>query len=164
VKKTQKTIALSTVLILALSLSLGGIYLVSAQTEQEDANASETPVLKHRRGPGFLSLLSDEQRAELEETIQALREENATRVEIREYIDDFLEENGVECESPVAVERPELSEEQLELLEQLREDVKSYAQRRAEELGLELPEHFSFGPGGAIHGPMRGHGFQRQPN
>lgn len=108
-----------------------------------------------------MSLLSDEQRAELEEAIQALRTTNATRVEIREYIDDFLEENGAECEPPVAIERPELSEEKLELLEQLMDDVKSYAQQRAEELGLELPEDFSFGPEGAIHGPLRGRGFSR---
>jgi hypothetical protein len=164
VNKTQKTIVLSAVLILAFSLTLGGIILISAETEQEDTYASDNPVFRHKRGPRFMSMLSDEQRTELDEAIQAMREANATEDEIREYIENFLEENGVEFEPPVAPERPELSDEQLELLEQLREDVKSYAQQRAEELGLDLPEDFfSFGRGGAFHGPMRGHGFPMQP-
>ncbi len=152
--KTQKTIALSTVLILALSLSIGGIILVSAETE-ETVDAIETPVQRQHREPGFMSLLSDEQRAELDEAIQTMRDNDSTPQEIREYINDFLVENGVEFEPPEAPTRPELSDEQLELFQQLREDVQSYAQTRAEELGLELPEDgFPFGQ--RHHGPMRG--------
>lgn len=162
--KTQKTIALSAVLILAISLTIGGIILISAKTEQEDTYASDNPVFRHKRGPRFMSMLSDEQRVELDEAIQAMREANVAEDEIREYIENFLEENGMEFEPPMAAERPELSDEQFELLEQLREDVKSYAQQRAEELGLELPENFfSFGRGGPLRGPMRGHGFSIQP-
>lgn len=154
--KTQKTIALSTVLILALSISIGGIILVSAETE-EPVDAIETPVQRHHREPGFMSMLSDEQRAELDEAIQTMRDNDSTPQEIREYVNDFLEENGVEFEPPEAPTRPELSDEQLELFQQLREDVQSYAQTRAEELGLDLPEDcLSFVQ--RHHGPMRGFG------
>ncbi|MCW4013696.1 MAG: hypothetical protein NWF07_11980 [Candidatus Bathyarchaeota archaeon] len=153
---TQKTIALSAVLILTLSMTLGGIALVSAETD-ENVDATETPVQRHHRGHDLLSLLNDEQRAELDETIQTMRDMNATHQEIREYIEGFLTENGVEFEPPEAPARPEYTDEQLELFQQLREEVESYARQRAEELGLELPENgFMFGP--RHHGPMRGIG------
>lgn len=115
---------------------------------------SRPPFQRHQREPGLMSMLSDEQRAELDETIQAMRDNDAKRKEIREYVNDFLEENGVEFESPEAPTRPMLSDEQLELFQQLREDVQSYARQRSEELGLELPEDgFKFGS--RHHGPMR---------
>jgi hypothetical protein len=157
VNQIQKTTALSAVLILTLSLTLGGIILVSAETG-ENIDAIETPVQRHHRNHNLLSLLNDEQRAELDEAIQKMQDMNATHQEIREYIDSFLKENGYESESPEAPIRPEYTDEQRELFQRLREEVESYAQTRAEELGLELPEDsFRFGP--RHHGSMRGNGF-----
>jgi hypothetical protein len=127
VNKTQKTVLLSSVLILALSLSVG-FLLVSAGTEETEATETQFQRLRHHNGTipmlrdkqamelngtiltyGYrqrmkledpFSMLSDELRAELDEAIQALREENATHQEISEYISNFLEENGVEWQPP----------------------------------------------------------------
>jgi hypothetical protein len=58
---------------------------------------------------------------------------------------------------------PEMTEEQLEALQQLREDVQAYAQKRATELGLELPENGFFGGRGMrFRGFMGGCGFREQ--
>jgi hypothetical protein len=146
--KTYKKAALIATLVLVLSLAVGGIYLASAQTEEEIVNS--LPFFgRFRRGfdgPMF-GALDEELRAEMQETIQAMREEGASCEEIREYIQGFLEENGIEPQ------RPELTEEQLEALQQLHEDVQAYAQKRAEELGLELSENgFLFGHGMRFRG------------
>ena len=127
--KTNKTYALITILI--LTLSLGGIYMVSAETEEEDIAIA--PLWMPRRGFGpMFGSLDDPLMEELKETVQTMRDEGVTREEIREYIQDFLEENGIE---PV---KPELNEEQLALMKQLHEEVREFAQQRAEELGLEM--------------------------
>ena len=137
--KTYKKAALITTLVLALSLAVGGIYLASAQTEDE--NVDSLPFFgRFRRGfdgPMF-GAIDEELRAGMQETIQAMRGEDASCEEIREYIQGFLEENDIESK------RPELTEEQLEALQQLHEDVQAYAQKRAEELGLELSENGLF--------------------
>lgn len=151
--KTKKTLALGTVLVLAVTLTLGGYILVSAQTTV-DTETSETPYpLMHRpHGMESLSQLTDEQRAEVETTIQEMCELNATREEIRAYVDEYLEANGIDYYPPEKL-MPEVSEEQMALLQQLQEEVREFAEKRAQELGLELPvDDFHFGPRG--HGPM----------
>jgi hypothetical protein len=137
----HKKAALFTALVIAFSLAVGGIYLVSAQIEDEDSSDSIPFFGRVRRGFGgpMFGVLDEELRVEMQETIQAMRDEGASPEEIREYIKVFLEENGIEHQMP------EFTEEQLEALHQLREDVKAYAQKRAAELGLELPEHGFFG-------------------
>jgi hypothetical protein len=156
--KTRKKVALFTALVLALTLAVGGIYLVSAETGEE-ASDSATLFGRFRRGFGgpMLGAVDDELRAEMQETIKAMRDEGASFEEIREYIQGFLEENGIEPK------RPELTEEQLEAYQQLREDVKAYAQKRAAELGLELPENgFLGGRGMRFRGFIGGCGFRGQ--
>ncbi len=145
-RKTHRNIALSAVLLLALTVALGGIFMVSAETD--DDALTEPPTCRPRFREPMLEI--DEQlREEMHETVQSMREEGTTREEVREYVQGFLEENGVE------IERPELSEEEKAAREQLREEVQAYAQRRAEELGIELHE------GGFKFGMLRG-GFGRR--
>ena len=48
-----------------------------------------------RRGP-FVGCLDEDQRQELKETLDAMREEGATFDEIREYVQAYLEELGIE--------------------------------------------------------------------
>jgi hypothetical protein len=157
-KKYQKATQF-TVLLLAISIAVGGIYLVSAETEDEVSSDSIPFFGKFHRGfvgPMF-GALSDELRTEMHETIQTMKDEDASYEEIHEYIQGFLEENGIEAK------RPELTEEQLEALQQLREDVQTYAQKRAEELGIELPENgFFSGRGMRFRGLLKGCGFKRQ--
>ena len=153
--KTQKTVVLGTVLVLALSLAVGGIYLVSAETGEEEVPDYVIPFSKLRRGFGgsMFGGIDDELRAEMQETIQTMRDEGASFEEIRQYIQGFLEENGTE------LHRSELTQEQLEAFIQLHEDVKAYAQNRAAELGLELPGNGFFGGHGmGFRGFMRGNG------
>lgn len=166
----NKVIALTSVLLLTLSLVVGGAYVASADTDQDDAPSSNPPEFMNgwRRGP-FVGCLEEEQRQELKETLDAMREEGATFDEIREYVQAYLEELGVECR------RPELSDEQLDALQQLRdeiqelrnsgatpEEIKEYLDQKAEELGIELPpRRQARGFGGFKGAPGRGRGFFR---
>jgi hypothetical protein len=155
----HKKATLIATLVLVFSLSVGGIYIVSAQTEGEEGFGSVPFFDRFRRGFGgpMFGALDEELRVELQETILAMRDEGASSEEIREYIKGFMEENGVESHMP------ELTEEQQEALKQLREDVQAYAQKRAEELGLELPENGFFGGRGMrFRGFMGSCGFKRQ--
>jgi hypothetical protein len=152
-------IVVGSVLIIAMAVTLGGVYSVSAQTEVE-GNATRQmtsfPLLK--RGPPPMPGLSEELRAEMQDTIQSMKEQGATPNEIREYIQGFLVENGVQVKPPM--DRPELSEEQLALFKQLQEDVKVFTQERAAELGLNITgDGFPLGPWMNFHGPMGSPGF-----
>jgi hypothetical protein len=146
--KRNKTLVLSTIAILAFSFIIGSIYLASAESyeEENDAYPSFTPFGWKKPG-GMMGLLDDEQKAELKESIEALQHEGASFEEIREYVRNYIEEQGIELPDPEQM-KPELTEEQLELYEQLRKDVQEYAEKRAEELGIELiPHHGFFNPG-----------------
>ncbi|MBN2336379.1 hypothetical protein JXL21_12535 [Candidatus Bathyarchaeota archaeon] len=157
--KNRKALALTSVLLLTLTIAVGGLYLASADAGEDDATSSDPPQgwLRPRMGGRMMGSLDEELRTELMDTVQAMSDEGATREEIAEYVKSFLEENGVEpC--------PQLSEEQLEAMQQLREDVEAYAEQRAEELGIELPPMGFFGGGrmGSSHGPRMGFGFRGQ--
>jgi len=147
------------VLLLTITLTVGGLYLVSAETSEDNATSSDAPQgwLRWRMGGRMMGSLDEELRSELMSSVQAMRDEGATREEIAKYVKSFLDENGVEsC--------PELSEEQLEAMQQLREDVEAYAEQRAEELGIELPPMGILGGGhmGFSHGPKMSFGFRGQ--
>jgi len=74
--------------------------MASADTDQDDAPGSNPPEIMNswRRGP-FVGCIDEEQRQELQETLDAMREEGATFDEIREYVQAYLEELGVECQA-----------------------------------------------------------------
>jgi hypothetical protein len=154
----RNAIILTSVLLLTFSFLAGGIIISSADTSEENDKVSENPPIKHYRGfcgPMF-GAIDDELRVEMHETIKKMKDEGAIFEEIREYIQNFLIENGIEPK------RPELTEEQLEALKQLREDVRAYAEKRAAELGLELPENGFFGGCGmGFRGFRRGVGLRR---
>jgi len=140
--------------LLAFSLFVGSIYIVSADSANmvdEDLDSPFSCPIGWRRRGGVWKLLDEEQRSELQEELEALREEGATFKEIQEYIRNYLEKNGIEYNWPELPEetgpkplRPELTEEELEAWEQFRSDVREYAVKRAEELGLELPKNGGF--------------------
>ncbi|MFH2110325.1 MAG: hypothetical protein ABIJ47_03575 [Candidatus Bathyarchaeota archaeon] len=130
-----KAVALTSVLLIALSLAAGGLSMVAAETDQDDATASNP--LNYvggwrMRGP-MLGCLDEEQRQELKETVDAMREEGASQEEIKEYVQAYLEELGVECRMP------QLTDEQMEGLRQLRAQVQELIQRRLGELGIDRP-------------------------
>jgi hypothetical protein len=138
-----KKITLSVIALLALSFIGGGFYIVSAEAPLEEPFDEQPLRAFFGLRPGcIVRQLSEEQRTELLNVIKDMREQGSTREEILDYVKEYLEENDIECP------RPELTEEQLEALEQLRKDVREYAENRAEELGIELP-------------PMRGPFFHR---
>lgn len=162
---------------LTLFLVVGGVYTASADTDQDDAPGSYPPefVNRWRRGP-FVGCLDEEQRQELKETLDAVREEGATFDEIREYVQAYLEELGIGFQMPELPQRPELTDEQLEALRRLRdeiqelrdsgatpEEIKEYLDQKAEELGIELPlRHHATGLCGFRGALGRGRGFFRR--
>jgi len=130
----NKTIALSLAAILTLSFIAGGFYLVSADPPlEEPVNGLPFKGFFGWQPGCVLQQLTEEQRTELMETIREMREEGSTREEIRDYVQEYLEENDIQCPWPG------LTEEEKEAWRQLRSDVREYAESRAEELGIELP-------------------------
>lgn len=152
----NKTLALTSVLLLTLSLVVGDMHFASADTNKDDTPRPDPPefVNRWRRGP-FFGCLDEEQRQELKESLEALREEGATFDEIKEYVQAYLEELGVDCQRPGppdGLPRPELTDDQLEVLQQLREkiqelrdggatpeEIREYLDQKAKELGIEPP-------------------------
>lgn len=138
--RRTKTVALASVLIVALSLVAGSLYLVAAESDQDDA-AVFNPLRRiggwRMRGP-MLGFLDEEQRQELMGAIEAMRDEGAAPDEIRAYIRECLEGLGVECPEPRAA-KPQLTDEQLEGLGRLRAEVEELIRQRLEELGIDKP-------------------------
>ena len=128
-----KTTALASVLLLALSLVGGGMYMVAAESDQDNATVSNHPMRMggwRMRGL-MLGCLDEEQRQELKGTVDAMREEGATHEEIKAYVQEYLE--GL----PVERQIPQLTDEQMEGLRQLRAEVQELIQRRLGELGID---------------------------
>ena len=128
-----KTTALASVLLLALSLVGGGMCMVAAESDQDNATVSNHPTRMggwRMRGL-MLGCLDEEQRQELKGTVDAMREEGATREEIKAYVQEYLE--GL----PVERQIPQLTDEQMEGLRQLRAEVQELIQRRLGELGID---------------------------
>ena len=166
----NKTLALTSVLLIMLSVVAGGVYMASAETDQNEAPSSNPPksMNRWRRGP-FVGCLDEGQRQELRETLEEMREEGATFDEIREYVQAYLKELGVECQ------RHELTNDQQEVLQQLREEIqelreggatpeeiREYLDQKAEELGIEPPTRRQARCFGGFKGALgRGRGFFR---
>jgi len=128
-----KAAALASALLIAMSLVAGGLSLVYAETDQGDAPPS-SPINDlggwRMRGP-TLACLDEEQRQELQEALDAMRDEGASHEEIREYVKMYLEEHDVERLEP------QLTDEQMEGLRQLRAEIQELIQRRLGELGID---------------------------
>jgi hypothetical protein len=149
-----KAVALASVLLIALSLVAGNLSVVAAETDQDDATVSNSPTRIggwRMRGP-MLGCLDEEQRNELKETMDSMRNEGATQEEIRAYVQAYLKELGVECRMP------QLTDEQIEGLRQLRAEVQELIQRRLGELGIDK----SFMGHGLGFGHMGGMGAHNQ--
>jgi len=151
----SKATALTSVLLLALSLAGDCIYFVAAESDQDDATVNDPPTRLGgwMRRNHFLEGLDEEQRQELMETIDSMRDEGATQEEIREYIQAYLEELGIEYQEP-STTRPQLTDEQLEGLEQLRAEVEELIKQRLEELGIDESLAGDL-PGFSLRGRMR---------
>jgi len=125
--------ALASALLIAMSLVAGGLSLVYAETDQGDAPPS-SPINDlggwRMRGP-TLACLDEEQRQKLQEALDAMRDEDASHEEIREYVQMYLEEHDVERL------QPQLTDEQMEGLRQLRAETQELIQRRLGELGID---------------------------
>jgi len=155
-KITNKTLALGTVLLLTLSLAVGGIGLVSAHPSDSDSPEGEV-----NRGDRLIDIIGEEAALELGDTVLAMREAGSTFEEVREYVHSYLEELGVELPGDKGIGRgrgrlgktPLIEQIGEETLQELRdavhdmreagashEEIHDYIHTVLEELGVELPE------------------------
>src|SRR4030042_1805591 len=131
-KGRTKAVALTSVLLIALSLVGGSMYLAAAESNQDDADTGLPIVMGGWRTRGlFLDCLDEEQRQELREAVDAMRVEGCTQEEIRAYVQEYLEGLGIEYQMP------RLTDEQVEGLRQLRAEIQELVQRRLGELGVD---------------------------
>ena len=163
-KITNKTLALSTVLLLTLALAAGGIGLVSAHPP-----GSDSPEGDANRGGRLIELIGEEAALELRDTVEAMREAGSSHEEIHTYVVSYLDELGVELPEPqgkgpqgrkgmkhdrlFGEKSPLIDQIGEETLQELRdtvqamrdaeashEEIREYIHDSLEELGVELPE------------------------
>lgn len=115
--------------------------------------------------PGFFSDLTDEQKEELRELRQELRDEGATWEEMREAMREQLEEYGVEL--PTREEmidmRIERTQQRLDVLERIKELIQENPDITNEEIQEIIQEEFELEMPGEGFGMMHRHGFCRGP-
>lgn len=129
-----KAVALASALLVALSLVGGSLYLAAAEPNEDDASTGLTGIMAGWRTRGlFLGCLDEEQRLELKETLDGMRDEGASQEEIRAYAQEYLEGLGIEYRMP------QLTDEQVEGLRQLRAEIQELVQQRLGELGIDAP-------------------------
>ena len=94
--------------------------------------------------PGFFSDLTDEQKEELRELRQELRDEGATWEEMREAMSEQLEEYGVELPTREEMidHRIEHTEQKLEILNRIKELVEENPEITREEIREIISEEF----------------------
>jgi len=133
-----KATALASVLLLALSLVGGGLYIVAAESNQDDATVLNPPTsIGGWRMRGLILYgLDEEQRRELKDTVDAMRDEGATRDEIMVYVRGYPKEHGVEYPEPQTT-GARLMDEQIEGLRQLRSEIRELVRRRLGELSID---------------------------
>jgi DNA-binding transcriptional MerR regulator len=113
-------------LLVAIIMAAIGAVIAIAETGETNENGIQQASFFGRRPimcgePPFMSQLTVEQRQELEDIITSMKEDGATRLEIRDTIVSKLEEYGVE------IQKPELTEEELD--ERLEEKIEHTEQR-----------------------------------
>ena len=115
--------------------------------------------------PGFFSDLTDEQKEELRELRQELRDEGATWEEMREAMREQLEEYGVEL--PTREEmidmRIEHTQQRLDILERIKELIQENPDITNEKIREIIQEEFELEMPGEGFGMMHRRGFRRGP-
>lgn len=140
---------------LGILILVGFIFLMAVGTIQAQRPGNG----RHHHRPFFLEQLTEEQRVELQNLRQSMKDQGADRKEIHDAVMAKLEEWGIEVpEHPHIVERlkDQLTEDQINELESMIDEMRSQnADRREicqavhaklEEWGIELPER------GGMHG------------
>jgi DNA-binding transcriptional regulator YhcF (GntR family) len=114
----------------------------------------EIPEGKMPSHPPWLLELTDEQKEEIREIVEELKDNGATKEEIKEAVDSKLEEWGIEASNKGMGQRPpwmpELTDEQKEeikdLVEEMRdsgatkEEIKEAIGLKLEKWGIEIPD------------------------
>jgi hypothetical protein len=155
----RKDLVLASVVLLALSFVAGGLYRTYADIEEgEESGFPFRRFIGGWRMRGrFFNCLEEEQAQELREMVEDMKADDAEPEDIRAAVQEYLEDHGVECDWP------ELTEEQVQGLEQLRVEIQKLVKQRTSELGIEFPEighAFSFRFRGRSRGfPGMRHGF-----
>lgn len=124
--------------------------------------------------------IGEEAAQALHDTVQAMREEGATHEEIREYVDSYLEELGVERPEPpmgkgnhedrlIELIGEEAAQEIQDTVEEMkeagatREEIREYVDSALGELGVERPEPKGEGQMNRKgKGPRQGNGMGRK--
>ena len=120
-KKTRSKKFVGGLMAVMLLATIGAV-LVSAEFENEDATQNQEMLWKNQQQcgePPFLSDLTVEQREELETIMTSLKEEGASKEEIREAIFDKLDEYGVLDKN--LDDKIEHTEQKLEILNRKKE-------------------------------------------
>ena len=91
--KTRKTLILSAVIIVTLSLAVSGVGFVSAQPD-------ETSPSKRWRQARIIEQIGEEAAQALRDTVQSMREAGDSFEEIRTYVREYLINLGVELPEP----------------------------------------------------------------
>jgi hypothetical protein len=115
---------------------------------------------------GFFSELTDEQKEELKETINSLKEEGATCAEVRATIREQLESYGVEIPTREEMldKQIERTEQRLEILNRIKELVNENPDITQDEIRDIISEEFELEiPNGDGQGIMHKRGFRRRP-
>ena len=113
--------------------------------------------------PGFLADLTDDQKQDIKDKVSSMREEGATREEIREAIRDDLEEYGIELPTREEMidQRIEHTEQRLDILERTKELVEENPDITQEEIRDIIQEEFDLElPDGEGFGMRHRHGFK----
>ena len=142
-----------------------GAVLVTADTEEKTEETNPLcPFEEHHGMNGFGPFdynLTDDQQAELEDLLETLRQENATREEMKNAIQEKLDEFGVlDIQLDNEIEQTEQELAILNRQKELREQGYSW-----DEISIIIEEEFdtvymSYIGGGMMHGP----GFGREPH
>lgn len=158
-KKTTKKLAGG--LMISLVLAAIGAILVTADDTDEDADDIEEWNIPFRGKGTYGSDLTDEQQTELEELMESLSNEGATRDEIREAVNQLLDEWGILDERlDSAIEQTQERLAMLERANELRDQGYNWDEINdiiQEEFGIDYPIDFGqgmmFGHGHGHHHP-----------
>ena len=146
VTKTNKKIGLILISVLAISVISGGIILTTYAFNDQTCRPFKQP---------FFGNFTDEQKEEITTTMNQLRENGATREEIRDAITAKLTEWGIEVPKDNLHQMPRwlqnlTAEQKIELknlMDELKEKGASHEEFKAEidaklqQWGIEIPEH-----------------------
>jgi len=149
--RTTKIIVIVVLTILLVSVALGTLGNGGSHGNGGFGGKGSCELRFGERRGGFWSKLTEEQREIVKQTIREMRENDATREEIREAVAELLEGWGIEMPEP---HRPpfwdQLTEEQREIVKQTikemrendatREEIREAVAELLEGWGIEMPE------------------------